>query len=345
MQCPSCRFENMPGVDACGRCGSPLRLATAVIDVHPPRAKPWRKRLRRILPVRRTLSEAKEAFRDANERTSAFFETRDLPIPPGELLVRMPFVSWPYFYQGEKALAWTVLVLYLGLMLSGFALAGTFLGSILLGLGFSVHASSTLSILFRYGGSTFGRLRAAFFVLAVLGLLIYLPVFWAITRVAVPITVNEGSAPIEPGDVYLVNRSAYAFSPPGPGDVVLYHSANAIDYPMPGGGHGMIRIPAGVRIDRVLAGPGSDVRWENGQLFVNGVESPFRPLNPAVVRWTIAVHVPQDHYFIVPTTLPHAVDARVPGEFWTTGTLVAAGNIEGKVFLRTQPFLRFGTFH
>ena len=26
MQCVSCRFENMPGVRACGRCGSPLEL-------------------------------------------------------------------------------------------------------------------------------------------------------------------------------------------------------------------------------------------------------------------------------------------------------------------------------
>src|SRR5919204_650375 len=47
MQCPSCRFQNMPGVEVCGRCGSSLRLATAVVDVHPPRARAWQKRVRR----------------------------------------------------------------------------------------------------------------------------------------------------------------------------------------------------------------------------------------------------------------------------------------------------------
>src|SRR5215213_6505561 len=38
MQCSSCGFENMPGSEACARCASSLSLATAVMDVHPPRA-------------------------------------------------------------------------------------------------------------------------------------------------------------------------------------------------------------------------------------------------------------------------------------------------------------------
>ena len=31
-------FENMPGVQTCGRCGASLQLASLAIDVHPPRA-------------------------------------------------------------------------------------------------------------------------------------------------------------------------------------------------------------------------------------------------------------------------------------------------------------------
>src|SRR4051812_12976476 len=60
MQCSSCGFENMPGSDACGRCGSSLRLATMVMDVQPPRAGKITKKLRRVLPV----SKAKYAMRD-----------------------------------------------------------------------------------------------------------------------------------------------------------------------------------------------------------------------------------------------------------------------------------------
>ena len=52
MQCLSCRFENMPGLTVCGRCGSVLDVRGAAIDVHPTRASAG-KRLHRWLPMRR----------------------------------------------------------------------------------------------------------------------------------------------------------------------------------------------------------------------------------------------------------------------------------------------------
>jgi signal peptidase I len=332
----------MPGVEACGRCGSPLRLATAVIDVHPPRAKQWQKRLRRLFPIGRTVSEARAVLNGARERTRDFVEGRDLPVPPSDILLRMPFAGWPHFHMGDKALGWAVLGLYLGTLLPGLVLIGSFIGSVLLGLAFSVHTSSSLSILFRYGGSALGRLRAGLFVLATLALGVYLPIGWAVSRVALPIAVNEGADPIAPGDVFLINRSAYYFSAPQPGDVVLYNSGG-MRAAMPTG-HGQIYVPAGERIDRVLAGPGSDVRWEYGKLFVNGVESSFRPLNPRAAPAVVVVQVPAGHYFILSTTLPY-LDRRLPEDYWTTLGVVSARDIEGKVYLRTQPFSRWGRLH
>lgn len=38
MQCVNCRFENLPGLAACGRCGASLVLKKSVIAVDPPRA-------------------------------------------------------------------------------------------------------------------------------------------------------------------------------------------------------------------------------------------------------------------------------------------------------------------
>src|SRR5437773_1641201 len=46
MQCPSCRFENMPGLDSCGRCGTSLSVSTATLDVNPPRASRTMKGMR-----------------------------------------------------------------------------------------------------------------------------------------------------------------------------------------------------------------------------------------------------------------------------------------------------------
>ncbi len=43
MQCVNCGFENMPGVQACVRCGAPLQVAQAkAADFMPPRAGRWK---------------------------------------------------------------------------------------------------------------------------------------------------------------------------------------------------------------------------------------------------------------------------------------------------------------
>ena len=53
MQCPNCQFQNMPGANACVRCGTSMQLRAEAIDVHPPRARPLVLHLRRWIPWRR----------------------------------------------------------------------------------------------------------------------------------------------------------------------------------------------------------------------------------------------------------------------------------------------------
>src|SRR5690606_1826181 len=43
MQCPSCRFENMPGSGYCARCGASLLIGN--VDVIPPRASAMQRRV------------------------------------------------------------------------------------------------------------------------------------------------------------------------------------------------------------------------------------------------------------------------------------------------------------
>src|SRR5258708_22213495 len=97
MQCKNCEFENMPGVNACGRCGASLRLATAVIDVHPPRAGRWSKRIDRILP--RGLPYR---VRDAVNAMLFHSEVTAGALPEWSLLLRMVVVGWPPIYMGGQ---------------------------------------------------------------------------------------------------------------------------------------------------------------------------------------------------------------------------------------------------
>src|SRR5262249_45437087 len=139
MQCSNCRFENMPGVEACGRCGTSLRLATAVLDVHPPRAQPWLKRARRhfLLPLQRGLfglsrsctSAAREVSETVNEGTP-------LPVPTWRVLARLVFPGWAHFYCGNSWRGGLFLGAFLTCLLPGLLLWGTQPGSILLGLAF-----------------------------------------------------------------------------------------------------------------------------------------------------------------------------------------------------------------
>jgi hypothetical protein len=340
MQCASCRFQNIPGVQACGRCGSPLGLATAVLDVHPPRAGRWRKQVRRLLPWGRAAAGAREALRGVGRHAGEFTDFHGLPVPPAGVLLRLPVPGWAHFHLGERSRGWAVVGLYLALLVPALVLMGTVPGSLLLGLAFSVHASSTLSILFRYGAEAVGRALTGVVVLACLALGVYVPVGWLVGQVARPVTIQEAGPPLAPDDVLLVNRSAYLFSAPRPGDVVLYQSGG---FQIAGGERGPypVQVAGGERIDRILAGPGAEVRWEGGRLFVDGAESPLRPLNPSAAPGVFSAHVPPGSYLIIPTTLPRT-NANAPPDVWTRICVVPAQNIEGAVLLRTHPFARFG---
>src|SRR5262249_30698864 len=142
MQCKNCQFENMPGVEACGRCGASLRLTTAVIDVHPPRASRWSKRIGRILP-----RGVAYRVRDAVTKPLPF-----LPVTPAEnlpqwpVLLRLVVPGWPQHYMGQKTAGWWFLAAYGLLLASGLTFIGTFTGSILIGLAVTCHAASIIDV-------------------------------------------------------------------------------------------------------------------------------------------------------------------------------------------------------
>jgi len=206
MQCASCRFENMPGVGACGRCGSPLGLQTLAVDVHPPRAgtraKRWR---RRWQPFRSWYFRAREAGRT---RWLEEMEGTELLGMPLGILIRLFIPGWAHLHRGRRTSGLLFLGIWLVLLACAFLFfrlaqsegvpfsrggvplgvfarmrEGLSLGGICLGLAFSVHLSSCLSLARGEGMETgeFWRniglwliMALAVFYLSISGLLVHL---------------------------------------------------------------------------------------------------------------------------------------------------------------------------
>jgi hypothetical protein len=338
MQCSSCRFENMPGVEVCGRCGSSLRLATAVLDVHPPRARPWVKRLRRALPISRASVGVRDAASEVRRQLRRGADELRVPVPEWALLARLVVPGWSHFRCGQRMRGRIFLGLYLALLLPGLLFWGSMLGSILLGLAFSVHASAALDIALQTPKEFPSRVFTTLAVTAALSLGLYVPAGWLLTRVADPRNILETATPLEEGDVVLVNHLAYRRSRPRLGDVVLLHIESMM-FPAQGNRPAMA-IPAGEIIDRVLAGPGDEVIWENQQLRVNGSPSDLLPLNPERLALRLKIRVPENHYLVLPTTVPR-LDRRATTAMLQSVSSVPAEQILGRAYLRHQPLWRW----
>jgi hypothetical protein len=340
MQCASCQFENMPGIEVCGRCGSPLGLRNLAIDVHPPRAGAWAKRVRRgWLPFRSTYYEVRDAGRDFVRETGIGDALHvELPRTAWSVLARGIVPGWPHLYLGQTWIGRVFLGIYLGLMFLAFLLFGKTVGMFIAGLAFSVHVSSIASVL-RQGSirglSYWVGVGMTFLILA-LG--VYAPAGWLLSRAVSPAELRHDMEPFEYGDVILHSPGYYWFHEPRPGDVVLYEQT-AGNFQLSGNQHGYIRVEPGQRIDRILAGPGDRVRWENNQLTVNGQPAPFDPLGSFMNMPLLVVDVPQGNYLILPST-----GWRRPIELsaadWPRLILVPRASINGRAFLRSYPITR-----
>jgi signal peptidase I len=338
MQCPSCEFYNMPGAAVCGRCGSTLRAGTLTIDVHPPRAGTLAKRLRRWLPTPLAYRLRDESMRVAEQSRRAVTGWGFAAPPPGTV-PRMVVPGWALMHTGERTRGRLFLGASLTLLLLALAFYGTVFGSLCLGLAFGAHVGSCLSVM-RLSWSARGAAVTTAAVLALaLFLVVYLPAGWAVSRWATPIVLDYAAPPLAVGDVLLLNPRAYVNGPPRPGDVVLYRQAyRQLRHPTNGPA---FVIAEGEVIDRVLAGPGDQVRWEKGRVWVNGQETPHLPLNPRRppdgLKWT----VPANCYVILPTASV-AINPQITPEIWQQVGLVPDWSIRGRVYFRTQPLSRWG---
>ena len=187
---------------------------------------------------RRLLYRARDVAAEAHRAvTGSIVEDSRIPLPEPGILSRLIVPGWAHLHSGLRIRGWIFLGAYLPLLVLGLARWGTPFGSILLGLAFSVHASSVMDILIRQGTVRFPKMMAmAVVVSLVLAVLIYGPAGWSLTRVAAPIEYPYDAPPFQRSDVVLINRWAYALTAPRRGDVVRFSSSNT----HPVGGRGPV---------------------------------------------------------------------------------------------------------
>ena len=327
----------MPGVEVCGRCAAALNLTSMAVDVHPPRAGRRAKRRRKWFAALRKLATLPELLLTPLENQ---FGPMDVQRPAMSIVPRMVVPGWPQMHCGRTSRGRIFLIGYLATLLPGLVLVGSSAGSVLLGLALALHASSVLDVVFAGAPMWSSRATQSLLYLLLLAGVVYVPAGWAITRVATPRMITHSTPPFLAGDVFLFNRAAYYWGEPCAGDVVYYRIPEERVTGRTLRGNAAVYQIGGERIDRVLAGPGRSVRWENGRLSVDGQPSPWLPLNPDAVSETVTLVVPGDAYFIVPSTDPLPSTLR-PSEITRLTSVVQADCIMGKVFVRSYPMSRF----
>jgi signal peptidase I len=344
MQCPSCRFENMPGLDSCGRCGTMLGLSTATIDVNPPRASKSAKRVRKMVPTR-LIYQARDVAAEARRVVSgSIVDDSRVPLPTPEVLSRLVVPGWAHIHLGMPARGQVFLLAYLPLLFLGLLYWGTGMGGVLLGLAFSVHTSSVTDILIRQGTVRFPRIMAiAAFVSLALAVLVYVPAGLTLTQVAAPIEFAIDTPPFKRLDVVLVNHWAFALTSPRRGDVVLYSpvSVSRLAGDDAQRNHLRYMYEENQLIDRIIGLPGDHVVWDQGKLTINGEAVTWKPLLFERLASHLDITVPSERYLILPSTSVGSIRAGGSESFWKNAGMITRQDILGGVYLLSNPLSRF----
>ncbi len=340
MQCPSCRFENIPGLTTCGRCGSLLEFKGAAIDVHPPRASSRAKRRRRWLYTRQYY-QARDVIQDSLDRTAGTL-IRDLrvPLPEPDIAPRLIVPGWAHIHAGLVLRGRSFLGVFLTLLAIGLLFWGSSLGAICIGFAFSVHVSSVLDILNRQRTVRFlSMVLTSLLAASVLGVFVYWPIGWAASHVAAVREYRYDSPLFRQSDVVLINEWAFLLREPRPGDVVLYETNFANDIQVGAAYHVRFMLRENEAVERVVGGPGDHVLWDHGVFTINDSPVAWTPLLPQGLPAHLEITVPENSYLILPST-SLASNGDGSSEAWKARGLVSREQIEGMAYLRLQPLSR-----
>jgi hypothetical protein len=349
MRCRRCEFENMPGETTCFRCRAPLAPA-APTGLTPPRAG-WTKRFRRARYwLNRKLGLG---WREKAESAPAMAPgwaligrdrllVASLSVVPGlgHLLsreTRRILLLWPAWFAA----------LGLGLFLYGTPCGGLFLGAAV-----ALHAW----ILCDAGAvhdAFAGRPVRIAIVLAVFGALL-LGIYGG-ARHAAGAFVSGTYAPmdfpaeqIRAGDFLLVDPRAYRSDSPQRGDIIRYGTRSELRGP--GATELGYAVLRGETVGQILALPGEDVVWKDGQVRVCRGQEILQSLDSPgeFASLDLTLHVPPGQFFCLPPAIAAAlgpraasvVGAEAKSAYLRMMGLAALSDIRGRAFAVYEPVWR-----
>jgi signal peptidase I len=350
MQCPSCGFQNLPGLQQCARCTS--RLSFDDVDVIPYRAGDrwarWR-RVRLRWQRRTLLTERLGDLWDRVTRRDYWSRAAGSPdeIPTAQRIFCVAVSIVPglgHVLTRRRLRGGCILGGYLAALIASVVFmssAWTFFTAVAL----SLHTYAVTDCIF-YKAGYVRRITAVatgLVVFVALALGPYRGATWFLGGFAQveQLTVDTRSTLLDAGDVLLLtgrwNRPRYA-----PGDIVSYVIS---DQGRPHGGGWY--IVGGILIDRILAGPGDRVVCKDGRLTVNGKPPPQGRglLVDVALPGTLDLVVPQGTFFIYPS-LVNVQAPRGPQEtaMRLRVALVPADRIRGRVRMIISPLSRIHVF-
>ena len=330
----------MPGSGRCARCGASLALATAAIDVHPPRAgRLSRLELAywRIWHAMGHLVSRPIPGLDAVRVFSSRAEITNFDLPT---LLRCIIPGWPQYRRGDRPRAGVFLFSYLVLLLPGVVLAGTWLGSLLLGLAGAMHIVSVCDAVVTTFATPSDRIAFTIVCGLVLCFVIYMPVGWLISRVATPISINATIPPFQRGEVLWYSRVAT----PERGDLVVYTLPQlGVVAGHTAAGNNANYVFQGDWIGRVIATTGQKVTVNEGRWEVDGTASEWQPLTPSLGDGSSWI-VPEGQAFVLPEGLV-PMGARIDTNTLKQIYFVPMTRIAGRLYFRSLPLSQMSTLN
>jgi hypothetical protein len=199
---------------------------------------------------------------------------------------------------------------YVAALAVGLFCWGTPVGFVLLAFAYGTHVASVTDVIRQRAFPGFGRWIPMVSAGGGLGLSFYGPAVVLASLIAWP-GMGDDSAP----HGYLVDCRAYATVAPRHRDWVWFRSP-------PGSKE---------RLGRVLAGPGQEVEWSDGEFRLDGQRRPTRGFWPSPPhRDDVVLTVPADHVLVVP-------GAPGPSRSAASPILMPRSDIIGRAWARFYP--------
>jgi Signal peptidase, peptidase S26 len=323
----------MPGSRNCARCGGLLALAAAAINVHPPRAGRISRSMPRVWGRVWNMRRAFENYRNQAARpfTDVFARFADTDFSLGTIL-RCIIPGWAHRHRGNVYRGCMFFYAYVALIIPAILFFGTPMAGILLGLAFATHVASASDALVGRYASVGDRLMFTFVCSAAIGLSLYFPIGAAMSRVAVPIRLNQPIQGFAAGDVLWYQPSPNIHAD----DYALYRIA---DTTLPGYNNHTRYVLQNQWIGRVVATAGQRVQRKDGKLYVDNLVSTAPIPTEFVSELDGGFVVPEGSVYIPPATMLPA-GARLRPDDWRRLSIVPHDRILGRVFFRSQPLWR-----